>query len=224
MPTTADVSDFTARARVRDAAIALFGERGYEGVSIRDVAAAADVSPGLVQHHFGTKERLREACDERAFAVVRETKRSGLKPGAASDPLFLAAAYQDAIPAVRYIARALVDGSPGASRLFDEMVAMTEDFIQQEPFTVQTEDLRAYATAVTSQALGALVLHEHVSRALGADVFTLPGYLRLAGGTLDVYSSALIAPDMAASMREGLVGLGHHNDSRPPSRSSATST
>ena len=42
----------------------LFAERGPDRVTVRDVAAAAKVSPGLVMHHFGTKAGLREAVDE----------------------------------------------------------------------------------------------------------------------------------------------------------------
>ena len=44
--------DRTGRARVRDAALAEFAERGLAGASVRSVAARAGVSPGLVQHHF----------------------------------------------------------------------------------------------------------------------------------------------------------------------------
>ena len=46
--------DLTARARIRDAALALFAERGTDGATIRDIAKAAGVSGGLVRHHFGS--------------------------------------------------------------------------------------------------------------------------------------------------------------------------
>jgi AcrR family transcriptional regulator len=46
------------RARILDAARAAFGERGFEGASIREVAARAAVDPALVHHYFGTKQRL----------------------------------------------------------------------------------------------------------------------------------------------------------------------
>lgn len=218
MTTRTNPTDVTARARIRDTAIVLFADHGYRGVSIRDIAAGSGVSAGLVQHHFGTKERLREECDVHAFSVLRSTKIAGLEPEATKDPLFLAAAYQNAIPVVRYIARALVDSSPGAATLFEEMVAMTEDLIQRGQFNVQTDDIRAFSTVLTSQALGVLVLHQHVSRSLGADVFTMPGYIRLARATLELYSSPVIPSEMAASMREGLGGLDPNDDNRPPSR------
>lgn len=40
------------------AARRLFAEQDFSAVSIRDVAAAAGVSHGLVQHHFGTRSDL----------------------------------------------------------------------------------------------------------------------------------------------------------------------
>jgi AcrR family transcriptional regulator len=40
------------------AARATFAERGYDGASIRVIAAAAGVDPALVHHYFGSKEKL----------------------------------------------------------------------------------------------------------------------------------------------------------------------
>src|SRR5262245_40046314 len=36
----------------------VFGERGYDGATIRAIAADAGVDPALVHHYFGTKDRL----------------------------------------------------------------------------------------------------------------------------------------------------------------------
>lgn len=57
-------SDLTGRARLREAALELFAERGFEATSTRAVAAAAGLSPALVTRHFGSKEGLRAAVDE----------------------------------------------------------------------------------------------------------------------------------------------------------------
>ncbi|HWD21599.1 MAG TPA: TetR/AcrR family transcriptional regulator [Burkholderiales bacterium] len=44
------------RRQVVAAAIALFGKRGYHASTIRDIAAAAGVSVGLIYQYFGDKE------------------------------------------------------------------------------------------------------------------------------------------------------------------------
>ncbi|MFY1595165.1 TetR family transcriptional regulator [Micromonospora sp. WMMD737] len=46
------------RQAILDAARAAFAERGFDGASIRAVAAAAQVDPALVHHYFGSKDRL----------------------------------------------------------------------------------------------------------------------------------------------------------------------
>lgn len=46
------------RAAVIKAAANLFAARGVEAVSIRDIAAKANVNYGLIHRHFGTKENL----------------------------------------------------------------------------------------------------------------------------------------------------------------------
>jgi len=53
----------TSRARLRDAAIELFAERGFDKTSVKAIAEAAGVSPGLVIHHYGSKDELRRVCD-----------------------------------------------------------------------------------------------------------------------------------------------------------------
>jgi AcrR family transcriptional regulator len=46
------------RQLIADAAAALFGERGYEHVSVSDVAKAAEVSEQTIYNYFPAKERL----------------------------------------------------------------------------------------------------------------------------------------------------------------------
>src|SRR5262249_43186824 len=52
------------RARIIRAALALFGERGFDGVSTRDIAAQAGVPAPSLQYYFENKEGLYAACLE----------------------------------------------------------------------------------------------------------------------------------------------------------------
>ena len=78
--------DRSTAARIRDAAIGLFAERGVAATTVREIAEAAAVSPGLVIHHFGSKDALRAACDEHIAASLREQKAKGMQ--AASQEAF----------------------------------------------------------------------------------------------------------------------------------------
>ncbi|QKW52930.1 TetR/AcrR family transcriptional regulator [Streptomyces buecherae] len=74
------------RQAIADAALRLFLERGYDQVSVRDVAEAADVSTTTVFKHFSGKEALvfdQEADREAALiAAVRERPAGQSIPGA----------------------------------------------------------------------------------------------------------------------------------------------
>ncbi|MEZ5087667.1 MAG: helix-turn-helix domain-containing protein [Tessaracoccus sp.] len=75
-------SGFTA-ARIRDAAIDMFGRRGFEAASVREIAREAAVSPALVIHHYGSKDKLREHCDDylmREGLRTRPTSTSTTRP------------------------------------------------------------------------------------------------------------------------------------------------
>ena len=50
------------RARIIRAALELFGERGFDGVSTRDIAAQAGVPAPSLQYYFENKEGLYAAC------------------------------------------------------------------------------------------------------------------------------------------------------------------
>jgi AcrR family transcriptional regulator len=63
MTQAAPQRDLTARARIRNTALTRFANTGVEGASMRRIAADAGVTVGLVVHHFGTKERLREEVE-----------------------------------------------------------------------------------------------------------------------------------------------------------------
>lgn len=52
------------RGRILGAAREAFGERGYEGTSVRGIAARAGVDAALVHHYFGSKQRLFVAASE----------------------------------------------------------------------------------------------------------------------------------------------------------------
>ena len=65
-----DHSDLTAQARIRRAALALFAESGFDGTTVRAIANAAGVSPGLVIHHFGSKANLQKAVNTEVFDLI----------------------------------------------------------------------------------------------------------------------------------------------------------
>ncbi|MFF4761621.1 TetR family transcriptional regulator [Streptomyces sp. NPDC001292] len=65
------------RGAILEAARATFAERGYDGSSIRQIAASAGVDPALVHHYFGSKDEL-----------FLEVVKPPIEPGAVMDRIF----------------------------------------------------------------------------------------------------------------------------------------
>lgn len=178
-------SDLTARARIRDAALARFGADGVAGTSVRAVAADAGVSAALVLHHFGSKEGLRQACDEYVL-------------DGASAEADLAELLQAATPVRRYLARSLLDGTESASALFDSIVARTESWLaggEAEGWVRPTADARARAVTYVSWLLAPLVLGQQVGRLLGGDPAETGVAVRGARAGLEMLTHGLFADD-----------------------------
>jgi AcrR family transcriptional regulator len=117
--------DLTAYARIRNAALELFATRGSAGTTIRDVARAAGVSPGLVQHHFGTKAGLRKAVDEFVLADALATITDlpdDLDERSVEFASRMGAVVRDRPEAVLYLARAASEGSELGLEAFREIV------------------------------------------------------------------------------------------------------
>ena len=66
------------RDQILDAANALFAERGYDEVTIEDVARSAGVARGLVHHYFGGRKEVYVALVERLAAGREEELRPPL--------------------------------------------------------------------------------------------------------------------------------------------------
>jgi AcrR family transcriptional regulator len=120
----------TASPSTRDAIVVaatrLFGQRGIEATSLREVAKASEVSPALLVHHFGGKDGLVAAVDEAALQEFGSAYASG-EPEEGADLLRRRATQTARVMRERpdvcaYLGRALVERTPGAERLFQAMI------------------------------------------------------------------------------------------------------
>jgi AcrR family transcriptional regulator len=191
--------DLTARARIRDAAIRLFAERGIEGTTVRDIAKEAGVSPGLLRHHFGSKEALREVCDAYALDRLIKLKEELVFDQKPISPTFFPSVHPQVVLLWKYLTRAMLDGSPAAAAMFDDMVVLTEQWMDKMAPGF-TEDPRAFAAVLVGMQTGLMAMHEHVSRALGVDMFTTQGHTRVASAQFLFYTRPLLDDELIAKM------------------------
>lgn len=199
--------DLTAVARIRETAMRLFPDRGFEATTIRALADAAGVSPALVVHHFGSKEGLRRACDEYVVEQIRTVKGEAIANRTMTDSGFIGGAFEIAPPLMRYLGWALTSGSREAARLFDEMVEESMRLLamaEEQGYIRPAEDPRARSAVLLSMQLGGLILAEHLDRSAGIDPFTPRGVIDFSRQMLDIFTGGLFDPDTADQMREAL--------------------
>jgi AcrR family transcriptional regulator len=129
-------SDLTTFARIRNAALAGYAKDGVAATSIRDTAKAAGVSPGLVQHHFATKAALGQAVNDYVAATAVAAFADVPVASSAADASEelgrrVATLVHEHPDALLYVARASIEGDPGALDLFDTFVSIAEQQWQQ---------------------------------------------------------------------------------------------
>jgi AcrR family transcriptional regulator len=154
--------DLTTAARIRDTAIEVFGEHGFQ-VGVRKIAAAAGVSPGLVNHHFGSKDGLRAACDDRVLQLIRDEKIKAITASSVKAGMLDALAeIESYAPLVAYMVRSLQAGGPMAESLFEHMAADAEGYLQKavEAGTIKpSRDPAARARYLMMLNVGATLLY-----------------------------------------------------------------
>jgi AcrR family transcriptional regulator len=118
--------DLTAKARIRDTAMERFASQGVAATSLRSVAKAAGVSPGLVVHHFGSKEGLCRAVDEtvveRIETALSEVPLKGSGTDVISGRAEVVVALLSSQPVLcDYLARALSERTEASAELFQRI-------------------------------------------------------------------------------------------------------
>jgi len=172
-------SDLTAAARIRNAALEGFARDGVAATTIRDVATAANVSPGLVQHHYKTKADLERAVNEYVLAIGVEAS-AGLEQStaeASTEELFLAMGeriaglVRDHRSALLYVIRSAAAGEQAGLDIFDAFLALINrqaDRLAEEGTLREDVDRLWLGLQVVILDLGAVFLEPAIDRHLPA--------------------------------------------------------
>lgn len=169
-------TDQSAKERIRNAALALFAARGVDAAPMRTIAAEAGVTVGLIVHHYGTKEALRDAVEVAIVGAFEQAIAS--VPLSSLPPEKLAAGRDDAVAQmlatnpiiVDYLRRALLDGSAESGDVVGRLSRLSAQ---------QVRELRAAGVASTKNTVGEQVVSIMVGQ-LGR-LFLQPLVDRIAG-------------------------------------------
>lgn len=146
------------RARLIESALKLFGERGFEGASTRDIATEAGLNAPALQYYFDNKEGLYRACVEHIIERVWEQLKTPLH---AAESIFQAEHVTDAQLIDAYLEVlgafiAFIHDSPRASewRLF--MARVQAGLGPADTVELMNERLHQHIRAVTCAIIGRL--------------------------------------------------------------------
>jgi AcrR family transcriptional regulator len=163
--------------RIRDVALEGFARDGVAATSIRDVAAAAGVSPGLVQHYFPSKAALRAAVDEHVTEVARTALEVRMVEGDVIEDLAerLTSLVAEHFVALRYVARGVAESDEAAMAIFDTLTDLCRDQLaelQRRGMLRPDLDLDWAALHTVLINLGTVIMEPGVSRQLGRPFLT----------------------------------------------------
>jgi AcrR family transcriptional regulator len=137
-------------ARILDAATQVFFAAGYERATIRTVASAAGVDPGLVMHYFGSKQEL----FRRVIEAAPVPEISG-EPGRAAEQILASLADRLASEPVASLTlvRSMLT-NPEAADLASVAAARYEAQIAQ---AIPADDANLRAALITAITLGVML-------------------------------------------------------------------
>ncbi len=199
MGSVVDDGDLTGKANIRNAALRLFAEHGHDAVTVREIAAAAGVSPALVVHHFGSKEGLRAAVDGYAaqafdglFAMDgRDVAEALATDSGASIAEMFARAFPPGSPLPAYLRRLLLANDPAGAALFGRWHALTRrllDSMTEIGAARPAGDPTVRAAFLLVNDLALVLLRNQVAAAIGVDPLTPEGITRWAREATAVYT------------------------------------
>lgn len=183
--------------RILAAALAGFAQDGVSDTTIRSVAAAAGVSPGLVQHYFASKGALCAAVNDHVTELahlalgVREVEGDIIEE--LSDRL--TAFVADHFVALRYVARGVAERDEAAMAIFDTIVDLCRvqlAQLHQDNMLREGIDLEWAALHTVLLNLATVIFEPGVSRQLGRPFRSKRQIQRWQHATTDLFVSGEI--------------------------------
>lgn len=133
-PTQRDLQAETRRSQLLDIALTLFAEHGVENVSIKDLAAEAEVAPGLIYYYFKSKDELLAAVFQQHNplpefeAIIQQISDLPARDGLLMFAGRLAELLSEKRPVLRLLVRELL--SPRSASLV-QVLSMREEVMAQ---------------------------------------------------------------------------------------------
>ncbi|MBF4609593.1 TetR/AcrR family transcriptional regulator [Curtobacterium sp. VKM Ac-1393] len=187
--TSRDAKRAQTAERIRAAARQQFGANGYEGTTIRSIAAAAGIDPSLVMQHFGSKAALF------ATAVQLPAASGGGSERAAADHLLDVLGIRfDTLPAET---AALVRSMLTVPEAADTMRGYLDERVENLARSLDGDDARLRALMTVSGILG-ITITQHFLRLNAYEDASRDDLLRAARGWVESLTTGSHPTDSGA--------------------------
>lgn len=190
-------TDASARERILANALALFADRGPDAVSVRDIAAASEVSPALILHHFGSRDGLQQEVDDSVlttFDYLLQSTEEANPLSTASVVELITAGLPQGSPIPAYLRRLLLSNTPAGRRLFQRWYELTLTVMARMDAAGQSrhsDDPAMRAAFLLANDLTILLLQDHIRDVAGVDPLSSDGLQRWAATALDAYTAGV---------------------------------
>ena len=157
--------DAATRQRLLDAGLRLFADKGFGGVTVRDLCRAADANVASVNYHFGDKLGLYREVMERALEGARQDVTISAPEGAGPEERLrhyvhtlmprLASPSEDALSVQKLMRHEMNDPTPLAQWIADEVIMPRIRFLNEavaELLDTDMDDPRVRRCVVSVQA------------------------------------------------------------------------
>lgn len=177
--------------------VELFSEKGFNSVSIRDITSAAGVSPGLLIHHFKSKEAFIKACIDEVFGEVLsfKTEPNPLDMNTQlnkwkSNPEF----YKTPL---KFFKAVMSSNSEYSKQLFELILDGSRKVLEdgvKNGLVKKPSDLEMTNLVLAVNSLGTILLSDYIRDQLGGE-FTDPEYAQgFMQANLEIYTNGVYAP------------------------------
>lgn len=199
------------RAHLIEVATDAFSREGIAATSLRAIAKAAGVSPALVVHHFGSREKLIEDCIIKALGLWVSEKQEFVDVSLSTS----LAQWQNALDKhgskLQFFRQVLIAGGEPANILFSRMVKEAEMMIQSQIDKGQmrkAENIPDLALLMTLHGLAPLIMQDQVNNHLGGNFLEPELGSRLASANLEIYRRGIYksTEDKAVKKKKKKVG------------------
>jgi len=204
-PTPVRQSDLTAKARIRNAAFAVIAEKGVTAATVRAIAEQAKVSPALVIHHFGSKQRVVDEISAWVIEFMRDNTRDADPEAGPVDAhrrrLLRFERLVAEVPMLgSYVRRMVLDGTPEGLELFKLAVDHSAaDLAHREKSGIArpSADIRAESAMLFILGFAPVLLRPLLEHALEIDFEEPSARRRWREAQSELLTSALYSKDDA---------------------------